>query len=136
MEIKNAKRAIMLKQWSEMVQMCRGSGQTVPVWCEANCINIKTYYYRLKQVRLAALENSSVDMIALQAVAPVIPTFAAITMSEDDPAETHSENIISSPAATIKVGDLTISIHNEAGDNTIASIIKAANMVSDGGSAG
>ena len=35
-------------------QRCQGSGMTVKNWCQANGINLKTYYNWLKKVREAA----------------------------------------------------------------------------------
>lgn len=38
----NQQRKLAL--WGERVTACRSSGQTVKTWCEANNINIPTYY--------------------------------------------------------------------------------------------
>lgn len=43
---------------------------TVVSWCELNNINIKTYYYWLRKVRLNALENSPVPTNDLSAKVP------------------------------------------------------------------
>ena len=55
MEIKNKVR---INEWSEMVKDCRSSGLTVQQWCDANGMNIKTYYYRLRKVREALCEET------------------------------------------------------------------------------
>lgn len=49
-EIAKVKKEVKLKQWAEMVQLRNESGLTVSKWCDQNGVNVKTYYYRLKQV--------------------------------------------------------------------------------------
>lgn len=52
-EIAKVKKKVKLNQWAEMVQLRNESGLTVSKWCDQNGVNVKTYYYRLKQVRQA-----------------------------------------------------------------------------------
>lgn len=44
-------------QWTVMIQACRNSGLTVKAWCEEKGINPKSYYYWLRKLRTAALEE-------------------------------------------------------------------------------
>ena len=124
MEIEEAKRAVQLRQWAEMIQECRNSGQTVRVWCEANSINIKTYYYRLKRVRLAALKSTASDIQALPSKAKPYPAFAELTLTDSNMAEPYVKDACTS-AVTIHAGQMTICIHNEAGPDIISNVIKA-----------
>ena len=43
-KIMSIKNKVRINEWSEMVKDCRSSGLTVQQWCDANDINIKTYY--------------------------------------------------------------------------------------------
>ena len=54
-EIAVVKSQIQLENWTEMVRNCRTSGLTVEQWCRENGIGRKTYYYRQRKVRQAAL---------------------------------------------------------------------------------
>ena len=49
-EIAKVKKEVKLKQWAEMVQLRNESGLTVSKWCDQNGVNVKTYYYRLRQI--------------------------------------------------------------------------------------
>lgn len=50
-KIREAKRAIMLKNRKEEVEAQVSSGLSVSVWCHANNIAPKNYYYHLRKVR-------------------------------------------------------------------------------------
>ena len=129
MEIENAKRAAQFGEWTEMVQECRNSGQSVRAWCEENEVNIKTYYYRLKRLRLIALGNTESNIVTLPAKAENYPVFAELKFTENDLPETYAANETGVSAVTIRVGHMTINIHNEAGAAVITNVIRAANEV-------
>lgn len=57
-KIKTVKAQLRLQAWAKRIAECQASSMTVAAWCEANGINIKTYYYRLRKVRVHALENT------------------------------------------------------------------------------
>ncbi len=57
-------KQIHLHQWTDMVRACRNSGLTTLEWCRQNNIKPKTYYYRFKIVKEAALEASCFAEIA------------------------------------------------------------------------
>lgn len=68
-EIKEIKEELRHKQWSEMIQSRCSSGKTVKNWCAEKGINIKTYYYRLKCLRKAAVkEIENHDIVSLDSV--------------------------------------------------------------------
>lgn len=68
-EIAKVKKEVKLKQWAEMVQLRNESGLTVSKWCDQNGVNVKTYYYRLKQVRQALCnEVEQHDIVAVRPV--------------------------------------------------------------------
>ena len=58
--IQVVKAQLRLQQWAERIAECQASPMTVEAWCNANEINVKTYYYWLKKVRTHTLENSPV----------------------------------------------------------------------------
>jgi len=131
MEEINAVRAIKLKQWADMIQACRRSGQTVNTWCSENGINPKTYYYRLKQVRREALRNAPAipGLFPIQRGTESTPVFAEVTLHPDTLPKTGTQPLATNAlAAAITIGELTISIYNEANPDIIASIIKAASI--------
>ena len=56
-KIKETKRAIWLREWTEMYRAYQESGKTAAEWCSEQELSVKTFYYRLRKVREAALEN-------------------------------------------------------------------------------
>lgn len=46
-----------LREWAGMVIECQSSGMTIKEWCRENGIAQKTYYCRLKKVRLRAMQD-------------------------------------------------------------------------------
>ena len=128
MEIEGAKRLVRIKQWAEMIQTCCNSGQTVQSWCAANNITTKTYYYRLKQVRLEALKSTAPDLPMLPSQAKGYPVFAELTLAENDVAGQQAKGA-NVAAATITIGKMTIIIHNGAKPDVIAGVIRMASEI-------
>ena len=56
-EIATIRQAVRLQEWSELIKAQQASGMTVTAYCAQNGINIKTYYYRLRKVRVQYLES-------------------------------------------------------------------------------
>ena len=50
MTIRERHREQQVAQWTELVQECRSSGQTVTGWCDERDISTKTYYRWEKRV--------------------------------------------------------------------------------------
>lgn len=63
-----------IHEWAEQIRDCqnRPSGMSVADWCTRNGITKANYYYRLRRVRAACLENIPEQMRAQQIV-PVEP---------------------------------------------------------------
>ena len=68
-------RQYRLRQWANQIHECqnRPQGMTVDAWCEQNGLTKANYYYRLRQVRLACLDQMPEEVIEQieQAVVPV-----------------------------------------------------------------
>jgi len=129
MEIENVRRSSQFGRWAEMVQACRNSGQTVRTWCEDNGVNIKTYYYRLRKLRLIALGSKEKSMEAMPVKTETYSAFAELTLCESHLPEADSE-VAYTLAVTIKAGSMTINIHNGAGAAVITNVIRAVHEIS------
>ena len=59
-----------LKEWSEQIRECqnRPAGMSVVDWCATRSITKANYYYRLRRVRQACLENLPPEAVAQQIV--------------------------------------------------------------------
>jgi len=132
MEIKEVKHMMKLQRWAAMVQLCQGSGQPVRKWCEENGVYIKTYYYRLKRVRQEALEIPVTDMVVLPSQTQGRLAFAEVTLPDNSQLREGPKDA-GATAVTIMAGPMSISIHNGAEPGVIASVIKAAGEIIEGG---
>ena len=133
MEIEFARRVVKLRQWAEMVKACYESGKKVPAWCEENGISVKTFYYRLRVVRQEALKSADENpqfLPVTQVEGSGYPAFAELKVIGDKPSgnQTNSNHM---PAVTITLGQMAIYIHNEAGPEVIAGVIKAAREITE-----
>jgi len=128
MEIAEARQAVKLREWAEMVQARWMSGQTVKTWCEENNVAQKTYYYRLKRIRLEALKSTGPNIQILPLHEKSSPAFAELSLSDNYPLE-GNEKDTGTPAVTINVGNMAIKIHNEAGAEIIENVIRAVSEV-------
>ena len=116
----------MLQQWSEMVGARQTSGQTVTAWCKENGICSKTYYYRLKQLRLAALQLTKETDLTLPGQVPPGPVFTEIDPSKilDGEEKMPDGNIYRPARITVHIGDVVIDISNGAAPETIVQTLR------------
>ena len=58
-EMSSAVKQIRLQEWARQIRDCRSrpQGMTVVEWCRLNGISKTNYYYRLKSVRKACLNQ-------------------------------------------------------------------------------
>ncbi len=115
MTVKETAHAYKLRQWTERICDCKTSGKSVTAWCVENSINVKTYYYWQRRVRVAACEKvdaASLPMVPMSGV----PTFAEYRQSERKEA---------SSAITLHISGATIEIHNGADASIITSTLNA-----------
>ena len=57
-KIMEIRKQVRLSQWSEMVREREESGLSIREFCAGKAISPKTYYYRLRKLREAAIEPS------------------------------------------------------------------------------
>jgi hypothetical protein len=46
-----------MQQWAQIIKTCRDSGITVKAWCAQNGVHPKSYYYWLRKIRTATVEQ-------------------------------------------------------------------------------
>ena len=106
-KIANVKSQLRLQQWAQIISDCQASDMTVVAWCEANNINIKSYYYWLRKVRNHTLEH----MPELTENLPVPMEDDSVTFKKLDVqtpvAATAAAVIIRLPNATVEVSEGT-----------------------------
>lgn len=98
-------------QWSKIIQACQASELTNAAWCEQNHINLKTYYYWLRRIR----------MLSCGAEEPAGQVEQSIVALPFKP--TSYSN--SSAAIMIRMPTITIEIHNGASKDSIEAVLAA-----------
>ena len=57
-EIQTVTKNVRLKQWSSIIQDCKASGLKVDDYCSEHNISRNSYYYWLRKIKEAAIEQS------------------------------------------------------------------------------
>ena len=115
MDTQKVKREYRLQQWSELVRLCRSSGQKVSVWCAENNINPKRYYYWLRRVRIAACETLPTSSNQERPIVPIPLTTSFVSNSTME----------SSAPIIIRMGSASVEVHHGASPELISHTIKA-----------
>ena len=117
MNTREITRQYRMNQWTEIIRQCRSSGQPISAWCTDNNINIKSYYYWLKRLRAAACESLPALDSGNQQIVPVTvpchPKEAGHTVQQS------SSHII------LRVGSVTLELHNGASSALIENTLRA-----------
>ena len=114
MKAQELKRQMLLREWASQIKAREESGMSVKQWCAENGPNLKTYYYRLKQVReelietLANGDSNQLSVVPDKCASQMgqqigSPTFAALPIPQNKGA-----------AVTVWVGGYAIDIQNGA----------------------
>lgn len=112
------KSEFRLQQWSDIIKNCQSSGQTVVSWCKENGINIKTYYYWLRKLRLHMMNEQSLSAVG-QEESP--PCFKKLDVQAPVPS-TQAAVIIHLPAVTLE-------IQNGASQQTVEAVLLALKSI-------
>ena len=95
MKISEVQREFLLEQWRGLVQVRMESGLSVKEWCAGCGITEHVYYYRLRQLRLAARQ-------AVQEVQQ--PQLAEIPLASKE-SERHTSLRLTTRAGTLEIMD-------------------------------
>ena len=72
-KIMEIRKQVRLSQWSEMVREREESGLSIREFCAGTAISPKTYYYRLRKLREAAIEASTPEIVHVDIPEPFNP---------------------------------------------------------------
>ena len=67
-KIMEIRKQVRLSQWSEMVREREESGLSIREFCAGKAISPKTYYYRLRKLREAAIEASTPEIVQSRSI--------------------------------------------------------------------
>lgn len=115
-DIALVKSQLKLQAWAEMVRECQQSELTVEAWCKSRNLNTKTYYYRLKKVREAALTGMPHDQICA-ADEHSAPCFKKL--------EVQSPGMSMTPAVVVRLPYATLEVSSDASQRTLEAVLLA-----------
>lgn len=119
MTISEVKRQTRIKEWAQRIGARQESGLSIDAWCTANDCRKGRYYYWLKIVRMAAIEN----------VKPATPGTALVRVSPEElplststlPMEARNEEA----CIVIRYERATLELPAETSVTRIAELLKA-----------
>jgi transposase-like protein len=127
MDVQKVSNEYRLNYWAEIIKECRNSGQTVSSWCEEHGINVKSYYYWLRKVRIAACNSipgiskkHQESIVPIKADNEVQPAFAEIKVPAIEATQ---------PAIILKLNYAVIEIQNSATNSIIENTLKALKSI-------
>ncbi len=109
---------VRLHEWALQIQECRQrpAGVDVATWCAEHNITKANYYYRLRRVREALLQQENID----------IPSFVEITPRKTADAASGNTSVNpSSFAASLAVGKTVLQISDQASEEFLRRLIGA-----------
>ena len=65
-EILQVRKAYRMEQWRQIIQDCQKSGLSNRAYCQQQGISEKTYYYWLRKLRMAAVEQAAPQIMELE----------------------------------------------------------------------
>ena len=65
-EILQVRNAYRMEQWKQIIQDCQKSGLSNKAYCQQQGISEKTYYYWLRKLRTAAVEQAVPQIMELE----------------------------------------------------------------------
>ena len=109
-------RQYRLQQWADQIRECqnRSSDISVKEWCRQQDLTVANYYYRLKEVRKACLENISCDALP-QAIVPI-------------PSELMNSDPISGSTSGLEIwrGDIRIQVTGDTSPALLKMVLQVA----------
>lgn len=97
------------KQWLAMLGEQKESGLTIKDWCRENGISENSFYYRQNKLR--------------KRIGSALPTFVELKPPIQAMGTSHLENL--NRVASIHVGDVTVTLSNQASCDLIRNIMEA-----------
>lgn len=112
-EIMEIRQQVRLSQWSAMVREREDSGLSVKAFCKQAGIATKTYYYRLRRLREAAIKQTQ-SALGKSTSQPELVQFTPPTGFTAEP---MAQNIV------IKTSDTTVEIPMNTDPEVVAAAV-------------
>lgn len=115
-EVQKVVQDVRLKEWVDIIQEQKASGLSVRAWCRENDIGQGRFYYWLNKLRKATLEQFPEELKKTTFV-PIEPPINIKA--------TNNINTNANSSITIRKGDISIELANDAPLSTITTVLEA-----------
>ncbi|MCC8125878.1 MAG: IS66 family insertion sequence element accessory protein TnpB [Clostridiales bacterium] len=118
-------RQCLLQEWAGQIREChqRLDGMSVNEWCRQHGITKTTYYYRLRQVRKACLDNIPADKLPLASGTNMPQAVVAVPAALlESPAGQNQK----APELTVSVGKISIMAREDTPSDLLTMVLGAA----------
>ena len=99
--ISTVKQELRLQEWSAQIEAQQSSGLTVQKWCEENGLSTKTYYYRLRRLREAAIKKTQMGTLQPTTSQPELVQYTPPTGYVAEP--TPQSIVIRTSSTTVEI---------------------------------
>ena len=107
--VTHQKNEFRAQQWVKIIKQQKNSGMTVTAWCSENNVNLKTYYYWLRKLRLTAVQGKAEE----QSVVPV----------QLNPEHSQARSL--DKAIYLQINGVTVEISDGTSPETITAVLTA-----------
>lgn len=111
MEISEARKLANITEWQKVITEQKNSGLSVRMWCQQSGMSEQQFYYRLRYVRRALLDLSSLRDAPL------------VRISDEITSNLQAENV--SDTITIKYRDILVNMPTRTDMRQVAALLKA-----------
>lgn len=111
-------REYRLQQWTDQIRECQGrpAGMSVEQWCLQHHLSVPNYYYRLREVRKACIDQLSSGAIS-QKVVPVSSELIRVQ---------ENSKIALEAGLDVCVNNITIRVTNETSPELLRMVLGVA----------
>ena len=119
--IKEIKSKLRHREWTEQIQECQSSGQTVKEWCSKRGISPSTYYSRLRAVREEMLSRQP-------KLHEIVPVSVSTELTENSAVLSEKSSFSDKPKSHEKIiirkNGIEIEIPCDADEKIITSMLR------------
>ena len=112
-------RKYRLQQWADQIRECnnRPAGMSIKEWCSQHELTAANYYYRLKEVRKACLNNIPYDALPQS----IVPVPAGLMSGNSQPAQASG--------LEVSVNNVCIHVTDETSPDLLKMVLQVASDV-------
>lgn len=130
MNVRAATRELRQKQWESVIKDRIQSGMTVNAYCKANGITRDAYFYWLRKIKLAALEEGHLAKAGEYEKTKVEEESGFVELvPEKHATELSNEVVIARDRISIKIGEISVQVEEGTSPAFLRTVLRAVKDV-------